>query len=230
MKHVDIVVPVPLLEDLRILSSWFFRSNESVDILQSFAVRPQVLALVVRVRRRGPFKGAEVIRQEARALVRRYQLARFEVMSANRDRGEYVAWIEWKIPKSVQAVQAALSEEGGIVPLRIVREGSDRARISLLVPDGVLPRIRRLLDEFGGRDWLRAVRSAPAARWDPGSTLTARQRELLTLAFRLGYYETPSAVSLGRIGRLVGISRAAISKHLRTAERKILETVVGAVR
>lgn len=223
-------MPIRLLEDLRILSAWFFRSNESLEILQSFAVRPNVLALVVRVRRGGPFKGLETIRLEARALVRRYRLTRFEVLSANRDRGEYVAWIEWKLPKSVQAVQAALSEEGGIVPLRVAREEPKKARVSLLVSDGVLPRIRRLLDEFGGRDWLRAVRSAPAERWDPWTTLTARQRELLTLAFRLGYYETPAAVSLERIGRLVGISRAALSKNLRRAERKILGTVVGSPR
>lgn len=230
VRAVDIAVPIPLLEDLGILSAWFFRSNESVEILQSFGVRPQVLAFVVRLRRRGPFKDLEAIHREARDLRRRYRLARFEALSADRDRGEYVAWIEWKIPKAVQAVQAALSEQGGIVPLRIALESSDSARVSLLVPEGVLPRIRRLLEEFGGRDWLRAVRRVPTERWDPATTLTPRQRELLTLAFRLGYYETPAKVSLDRLGELVGISRAAFSKHLRNGERKILGTVVGSLR
>ena len=227
MKHLDLVVPTQVLEDFGILSGSFFRNNESIDILQTFAVRPQVLALVVRVRRRGPFKDLETIRREARALVRRYRLARFELMSANRDRGEYVAWIEWKIPK---AVQEALGTEGGIIPLRVVREAIGSARVSLLLSDGVLPRIRSLLDQFGGRNWLRAVRGVPAERWDPWTTLTRRQRELLSLAFQLGYYESPAKVSLDRLGQLVGISRAAFSKHLRRAEKKVLETVVGSPR
>jgi hypothetical protein len=227
MKHLDIVVPTQVLEDFGILSGSFFRNNESVDILQTFAVRPQVLALVVRVRRRGPFKDLDTIRREARALVRRYRLARFELMSASRERGEYVAWIEWKIP---EAVQDALGTEGGIIPLRAIREGEGSARVSLLLSDGVLPRFRGLLDQLGGRDWLRAVRRVPAERWDPWTTLTRRQRELLSLAFQLGYYETPAKVSLDRLGELVGISRAAFSKHLRRAERKILGSVVGSPR
>ena len=110
MKHLDVVVPTRLLEDVGILTELFFHNNESVDVLQSFAVRPHVLAFVVRVRRRGPFKDLEAIRREARALVRRYRLARFELMSASRERGEYVAWIEWKIP---EAVEEAFGKEGG---------------------------------------------------------------------------------------------------------------------
>jgi predicted DNA binding protein len=70
----------------------------------------------------------------------------------------------------------------------------------------------------------------PAERWDPWTTLTRRQRELLSLAFQLGYYESPAKVSLDRLGQLVGISRAAFSKHLRRAEKKVLETVVGSPR
>jgi len=227
VKHLDIVVPTRVLEDVGILTELFFRNNESVEILQSFAVRPHVLALVVRVHRRGPFKDLDAIHGEARALVRRYRLTRFELMSANRDRGEYIAWIEWKIP---EAVQEALGTEGGIVPLRVVREEATSARVSLLVSEAVLRRFRSLLDRFGGRDWVRAVRRVPAERWDAGTMLTLRQRELLTLAFRLGYYETPAKVSLDRLGQLVGISRAAFSKHLRGAERKILGTVVGSPR
>lgn len=227
MKHVDVVIPIPVLEALGILSGWFFRNNESLEILQSFAVRPHVLALVVRVRRGGPFKTREAIDREALALARRYRLARFEVMFADRERGEYVAWIEWRV---AEPIRRALAAGAGIVPLRIAREGAESARMSLLVADDVIPRFRELLDRFGGREWLRAVRRAPTERWAPLATLTPRQRELLTLAYRLGYYETPAKVSLSRLGRLVGISRAAFSKHLRAAERKVLGTAVGLPR
>src|SRR5437867_1442391 len=98
MRRVELTVPFALLEDLGILSARFFRHNESVEVLQSLSVRPPVVALFVRVRRRGPFKDPETVRREARGIARRYRLERFEVLSSDPRRGEYVAWIEWRVP------------------------------------------------------------------------------------------------------------------------------------
>src|SRR3990172_646933 len=137
-------------------------------------VRPQVLAIIIRVHRRGPFKDLEAIRREARALVRRYRLVRFEVMFADRERGEYVAWIEWKVP---EPLQEGLATGGGIVPLQVVREDAGSARLSLLVSDAVLPKFRELLDRFDGRAWLPAGRRAPAGAGQPLGTLTHPPRE-----------------------------------------------------
>src|SRR2546430_14390331 len=94
MKHLDVVVPTQLLEDVGILTELFFRNNESVDVLQSFAVRPKVLALVVRVHRRGAFKDLETIRREARSLVRRYRLAPVGLSAADPEGSENVSWVE----------------------------------------------------------------------------------------------------------------------------------------
>jgi len=225
MKRVELTVPLPLLEDLGVLSGRFFRHNASVEVLQSFSVRPQVAALFVRVRRAGPFKDPEAVRREARAIARRYRLERFEVLSADPGRGEYVAWIEWRMPA---ALRAAMSEGlTGVVPLEVARAGEGEARVALLASETALPRLREALDRVGAPYQVRAVRSAPTATWQPLANLTARQRDLLALAYRLGYYESPAKVSLGRIAGLVGISKAALSKHLRAAERKILEAAMG---
>jgi len=225
MKRVELTVPLPLLEDLGVLSGRFFRHNASVEVLQSFSVRPQVAALFVRVRRAGPFKDPEAVRREARAIARRYRLERFEVLSADPGRGEYVAWIEWRMPA---ALRTAMSEGlTGVVPLEVARAGEGEARVALLASETALPRLREALDRVGAPYQVRAVRSAPTATWQPLANLTARQRDLLALAYRLGYYESPAKVSLGRIAGLVGISKAALSKHLRAAERKILEAAMG---
>src|SRR2546422_10365422 len=87
MKRVELTVPLALLEDLGVLTERFFRHNESVEVLQTFSVRPQVAALFVRVRRRGPFKAPEVVRREAGRIAKRYRLERFEVLSADPRRG-----------------------------------------------------------------------------------------------------------------------------------------------
>ncbi len=226
MKRVELTVPLRLLEDLGILSGRFFRHNESVEILQTFGVRPQVAALFVRVVRQGPFKGSETVRREARAIARRYRLERFEVLSADPQRGEYVAWIEWRIPAFLRE-GAAGDLAAGVVPVEIARAGEGEARAVLLASEAALPRLREVLDGLGAPYRVRAVRAAPAATWQPLASLTARQKDLLGLAHRLGYYESPAKVSLDRIAGLVGISKAALSKHLRAAERKILGAAMG---
>ena len=83
MKRLELTVPTSLLDDLEILSDRFFRHNRSVQVLQSFSLRPQTNALIVRVQRKGPFKDEATVRREARAIARRYRVARFEVLSGS---------------------------------------------------------------------------------------------------------------------------------------------------
>lgn len=224
MKRVEIQLPLALLDDLGILRARFFRHNASVTVVQSFAIGPRVAALVLRVRRQGPFKEPAVVEREAKAIARRYRLHRFEVLSYAPDRGEYLAWVEWAVPEGLRRLLA--DESGGIVPLEVGRVTPKDARVTLLASDEMLPRVRRFLDDFGVPYRVHAVRNVSAAGWEPLSGLTPRQRTILELAFRLGYYESPATVSLGQIGRVLGISRAAVSKHLRGAERKLLAAAV----
>src|SRR3989475_6212890 len=99
MKRLELTVPTSLLDDLEILSDRFFRHNRSVQVLQSFSVRPQTNALIVRVHRKGPFKDEATVRREARAIARRYRDARFELLSTDRTPREYVAWIDAHLPE-----------------------------------------------------------------------------------------------------------------------------------
>ncbi len=227
MKRVELTVPLALLEDLGILSGRFFRHNESVEVLQTFGVRPSVAALFVRVLRRGPFKAPEAVSREARQIAKRYRLERFEILSSDPQLGEYVAWIEYRIPAILREV-ASGDLAAGVVPVELARVGPKEVRAVLLASETALPRLKDVLDGFGAEYKVRAVRSAPAATWQPLADLTTRQRELLQLAYRLGYFDTPAKVALERIAGLVGITRAALSKHLRIAERKLLYTVLRA--
>src|SRR5438445_157980 len=104
MKRLELTVPTSLLDDLEILSDRFFRHNRSVQVLQSFSLRPQTNALIVRVHRKGPFKDEATVRREARAIARRYRVSRFEILSTDRTRGEYVAWIEWRLPERLRGL------------------------------------------------------------------------------------------------------------------------------
>jgi DNA-binding CsgD family transcriptional regulator len=227
MKRVELTVPFAVLDDLGILSDRFFRHNASVEVLQSFSLRPQVAALLVRVRRQGPFKDAGTIRREARGIARRYRLERFEVLSADATRGEYLAWIEWTLPELLRGRLGGPWR--GVAPVEVTQSGPSDARVVLLASPDALPRLRRTLDALSVAYCVRAVRTAAPA-WEPLGGLTARQRQLLDLAYRLGYYESPARTTLDRLGSLLGISRAAVSKHLRAAERKVIGATLGPPR
>lgn len=220
MRRVELTLPIAVLDDLGILDARFFRHNDAVEVLQSFSIRQGTAALIVRVRRRGPFKDPARARREARAIGRRYRLDRFEILTADRERGEYLAWIEWDVPPAFG--EASGPGWGGLLPLEIARAGPDRARVVILALEDVLPRLRRLLEDVHVPYRVLAVRRAGGAAWSAAATLTARQRSVVELAFRMGYYESPARVNLDRLSALVGISKAAVSKHLRAAERKVL--------
>lgn len=226
MRRLELSIPLSLLEDLGILSKRFFRHNRSIAVLQSFSIRPDVAALIVRVRRRGPFKEVAAVLREARAIARRYRVERFEILSADATRGEYIAWLEWRPPSVLQG--PGRKRWGGIVPIEVALSRPNEARAVLLASEEDLPRMRELLDALGAPYRVRAVRTAAADAWQPLAALTPRQRQLLELAFRLGYYASPAKSTLEAIGGRLGISKAAASKHLRAAERKILAATLGA--
>lgn len=224
MKRLELTLPIALLDDLGILSARFFRNNRAVEVLQSFAVRPDLTALVVRVHRRGPFKDVATVRREARSIANRYRVDRFDVLSMDEARGEYVAWIEWALPP---LLRGKLGEEwGGVVPLEVTQTSDADARVVLLTTEDVLPRLRAFLDDLEAPYRIRSIRTAAGARWDPLAPLTRRQRDVLELALRMGYYGSPATAGLAEIAAKLGISRAAVSKHLRTAERKVLTAAV----
>lgn len=58
------------------------------------------------------------------------------------------------------------------------------------------------------------------------SLLTERQREVLELAMRCGYYETPRRATHGDIARELDVSAETVGEHLRKAESSVLSTVL----
>jgi len=55
--------------------------------------------------------------------------------------------------------------------------------------------------------------------------LTTRQREILSQAYYDGYFEEPRAINATELADRFGIARATFTQHLRTAQRKLFETI-----
>lgn len=77
---------------------------------------------------------------------------------------------------------------------------------------GATPVLRTLADYDGPRD--------------PLDALTARQREVLTTAFEMGYFEVPRAATTDDLATALGIDPSTVREHLQRAQRNLLASLL----
>jgi predicted DNA binding protein len=68
------------------------------------------------------------------------------------------------------------------------------------------------------------------ARFSPDSPLarlTGRQREILTKAYELGYYDRPRRISSDELASRLNIAKSTLVAHRRKAERRLLAEILS---
>jgi hypothetical protein len=226
MRKVTLRLPTKAATDLGLVNARFFRNNERLEVLQAFAAGDAVTQ-VVRIRRRGALPPNAEIERRRGELLGRYALRQFEILERDERKNEVTALITWKIPKDLAAIVGAFGTE--VVPTEPFVIGPDETVVSFFASEDRVRIVYGLLEDFSIQYKLSAVRPFRGDR-GPLAALTERQRAVLELAHRLGYYETPAKTSLQRLARITGVSRAAVSKTLRRAEARLLAAILGATK
>ncbi len=218
--RISLALPSRPLVDAGLLPRAFFRHNESIEILRVYAFQPRERMLLARIVRSGPPWSLEELARQRDALRRRYHLRDFELVSVGADGRTYVALLRQKNPGILEDL---LEEVGaGVTPTTPTIVGRDRATLTFLADEAAERRVLSLLRGLGIPFELQGRRRVSAGGARSSGEPTARQREILSLAWNLGYFDLPARVGLAKISQLTGISRNAVSQHLRRGLRRIL--------
>ncbi len=218
--RISLALPSRPLVDAGLLPRAFFRHNESIEILRVYAFQPRERMLLARIVRSGPPWSREELARQRDALRRRYHLRDFELVSMGADGRTYVAVLRQKNPGILEDL---LEEVGaGVTPATPTVVGRDRATLTFLADEAAEARVLSLLRDLSIPFELQARRRVSAGGARSSGEPTPRQRAILSLAWNLGYFDVPARVGLAKIAELTGISRNAVSQHLRRGVRHIL--------
>lgn len=84
--------------------------------------------------------------------------------------------------------------------------------------------LRSLISRLEGRGI--GVKVTGVSLLDHEEILTGRQKEILSMAVSVGYFDFPRKVGLTELSERVGVKPSTLSEILRSAERKIMEHTV----
>lgn len=214
----------PLLE-VGIVPRGFFRHNSSVEVLRVYSFQPRERVLLVRVVRPGLPRSEAQIRRDRAKLRRRYHLRDFEILDVEARGHGYVALLRQSNPGVLEDMLEDLG--AGVTPTTPTVIRRDTATLSFVADEASERMVLRLLDGLGVPWRLTSRRRERATLPGVAEGLTGRQRELLDLAWKLGYFDIPARVGLAKLADLTGLSRNTVSQHLRRALRRMLRGSLG---
>ena len=150
------------------------------------------------------------------------------VTSVDADSG--AAPLRCVIEVDARTPEESIAEHGARFERTVVEDGV--ATLSVSVPDdGTVAAVRESLaaayeDVTVSTIWT-GQGDPSVTGGDPLADLTDRQREVLRHAFDVGYFERPRGASATELADHFGVARATVTQHLRTAERKLIGTVLA---
>lgn len=135
--------------------------------------------------------------------------------------------MDWESAKKVPPISEAkelFEKSFGVVPDSPLFLSQERALFGFLGDRKAIDVIIRLLRFF---DLVKSVSfpGGPADNQDILPSLTDRQRQVVSLAKDLGYYEYPRRISTAELAERLGLRKTTLIEHLRKAENKVVSSL-----
>lgn len=223
LRKVVLELNLEAISPLGELLSKFYRSNSSIELIQTLFISDKVIAELVRIGRTSDFYTLDEIAGRRKSLLRKYGLIDFEVLEADAGAGYYTAIIKHRTPPKLAPVMrqflgsiylaAPIGVRRGNVTLTLFVEKEKASSLSgALTAQGIPFRIQSVADAFSsGREVMG---------------LTASQLSLVQLANTMGYFEVPRKVSTSDVARIAGVTAPAVSKSVRKVEKILVERLL----
>jgi predicted DNA binding protein len=112
----------------------------------------------------------------------------------------------------------------GMYPLLPVAVRDGKVRVTLI---GDNDQVKEFLENGPVKYKVLSLTDAKFALDSPISCLTEKQQEAISLAFRLGYFDTPRKISADELAAKLGLASSTLAVHLRRAERRLLADLLN---
>ncbi len=143
-----------------------------------------------------------------------------EYQLLEQDRGACIYFIKGK---TVQPSSESPNTRGMYPMLPFaVRDG--KVRVTLV---GDNEQVKEFLENRRVNYKVLSLTDAKFSLESPISCLTEKQQEAISLAFRLGYFDTPRKVSVDELAAKLGLASSTLAVHLRRAERRLLAEMLN---
>lgn len=183
---------------------------ESLEVLSFLRSNPREVAGVCRLRFKNPATKIQDVFTDPSD--------RIQVLEKE-DKGTYVCFFKGGLHRKLAGVIGAVSGGYPSFPYE-VRDG--RIKVTLL---GNASAIQRFLGAFGQAGLRYKLVSLTDAKFLPNSplsSLTDKQRKVITAAFDLGYYDLPKRIGSRELAMKLNIREQTLVIHRRKAERRLL--------
>lgn len=211
----------PDLAAAGLVSPRVFLHNSRIEVLSTFGLDDESTTLVIRATRRPGAQSMASIEAVERDLLNRYDLQSLEVLEAD-GQGRCTLLVRQRNSDSLRGILQEVDE--GIFPVAPCVLEEATTLFGLGGPEEALRSTLALFRRLGLR---YDVRSIGPYRYGARSILTPRQATAVGLALDLGFFDIPRKTDLRTLGRILGVSPAALGKLLRRAQEAVVREALG---
>lgn len=187
---------------------------ESMEVLHFIRQEPEEISLICKVAFKDPATTLDDVFDEPGS--------EFRVLDRDK-RGKYTVLYRGK--PDIDRAKEFWSGGGSMLAPLAIKDG--RLTATFLGSPKQTKLILRMLDDSGIRYKAKQFADASLLPGSPLNTLTEKQREVLTAAFRAGYYDLPRKAGSKQLAAKLNIGGSDFIKHRRKAERRLLAELLA---